>query len=148
MGNRTQGTLGASLQYGEEKEPEHYVWGDDHTTEVNQFCEDITAWMKVVMLSAVVQDLCKDNNVSLSKVLEAHMTWKRKKCTDPQLGDFPAFEPVCKDIRLSVRRIGQEVHIGEKDPRSRSLTSAELVQICEVMLALVDPSCYLGEQRA
>eukprot|EP00971_Amphidinium_carterae_P349302 6490952-Amphidinium_carterae.2 len=71
-----------------------------------------------------------------------HLTWEKKPCADPRKLDFPEFEPVCKDIRLSVRCIGQEVHIGKKDPRSRSLTPTELIQICEVMLALVDPACY------
>eukprot|EP00971_Amphidinium_carterae_P299986 5959701-Amphidinium_carterae.1 len=70
------------------------------------------------------------------------MNWEIKKCADPRLGDFPAFEPICMDDRLSVRHIGQDVHIGHKDPKSRSLTSVELVSLCEVMLAFVDPSNY------
>eukprot|EP00971_Amphidinium_carterae_P351284 6492024-Amphidinium_carterae.2 len=110
---------------------DHYVWGNTHTQEVENFCEDVTSWMKVVKLALVVENLCKDNNVSLSKVLQAigaidqateercklHMTWELKTCADPRLGDFPAFEPVCKDDRLSVKHFGQEVHIGHKDPR-------------------------------
>eukprot|EP00971_Amphidinium_carterae_P006972 138129-Amphidinium_carterae.1 len=76
-----------------------------------------------------VQDLCKDHNVSLSKVLQAigvidkateercklHMRWEIKKCADPRMKDFPEFEPICMDDRSSVRHIGQEVHIGYKD---------------------------------
>eukprot|EP00971_Amphidinium_carterae_P048238 950100-Amphidinium_carterae.3 len=127
------------LYNGDEAEPDYYVWGNGHTH------RRLTS-----------SDICKDNNVSLRKGLQAigaidkatedrvklHMKWERKKCADPRLGDFPAFEPICMDDRLSVRHIGQDVHIGYKDPRSRSLTSVELIQICEVMLALVDPKNY------
>eukprot|EP00971_Amphidinium_carterae_P323058 6420463-Amphidinium_carterae.1 len=59
------------LYNGEDTEPDYYVWGNDHPQEVNQFCEHVTSWMKVVKLASVVQDLCKDHNVSLSKVLQA-----------------------------------------------------------------------------
>eukprot|EP00971_Amphidinium_carterae_P097821 1935528-Amphidinium_carterae.1 len=96
---------------GEENEIDHYVWGNSHTQQVETFCEDVTSWMKVVKLTSVVENLCKDNNVSLSKVLQAigaidkatedlcqlHMTWEKKRCADPRLGDFPAFVPECKE---------------------------------------------------
>eukprot|EP00971_Amphidinium_carterae_P147627 2926003-Amphidinium_carterae.1 len=98
------------LYNGDETEPDYYVWGSGNTQEVNQFCEDVTSWMKVVKLASVVRDICKDNNVSLTTEdrVKLHMNWERKKCADPRLGDFPAFEPSCMDDRLSVRHIGQE----------------------------------------
>eukprot|EP00971_Amphidinium_carterae_P149273 2959620-Amphidinium_carterae.1 len=62
-----------------------------------------TVKIKVVKLSSVVENLCRDNNVSLSKVLQAigaidkqteefckvHLRWEKKICADPRLGDFP-----------------------------------------------------------
>eukprot|EP00971_Amphidinium_carterae_P231080 4585969-Amphidinium_carterae.1 len=65
--------------------------------------------MKVVKLSSVVENLCRDNNVSLSKVLQAigaidkqtedfckvHLRWKKKTCADPRTRDFPSFVPEC-----------------------------------------------------
>eukprot|EP00971_Amphidinium_carterae_P245956 4885320-Amphidinium_carterae.1 len=67
---------------------------------------------------------------------------------DPRKGDFPSFVPECRDDRLSVRHFGQEVHIGYKDPRSRALTSVELISICEVMLSLIHPSNYPTATKA
>eukprot|EP00971_Amphidinium_carterae_P114175 2262664-Amphidinium_carterae.1 len=150
------------LFHGEGEEPDYYVWGNTHTQEVENFCEDVTSWMKVVKLTSVVENLCKDNNVSLSVVLQAigaidqvseqkcklHMVWERKQCADRRLGDFPSFDPICKDDRLSVRHIGQDVHIGFKDPRTRALSSTELIAICEVMLSLVDPMNYPTSSKA
>eukprot|EP00971_Amphidinium_carterae_P110619 2191120-Amphidinium_carterae.1 len=132
------------LYNGEEDGVDHYVWGPNHTQQVEQFCEDVTSWMKVVKLTSVVENLCRDNHVSLTKVLQAigaidkqtekvcklHLRWEKKKCADPRY-DFPSFVPECRDDRLSVRTFGQEVHIGFKDPRSRALTSVELVSICK-----------------
>eukprot|EP00971_Amphidinium_carterae_P015622 308385-Amphidinium_carterae.4 len=83
-----------------------------------------------------------------SSRLAKHLTCEKKQCADPRKGDFPEFEPVCTDIRLSVKSMKQEALIGRKDPRSRALTSQEHIQFCEVMLALVDPSCYPGEKHS
>eukprot|EP00971_Amphidinium_carterae_P203934 4047032-Amphidinium_carterae.1 len=49
------------LHNGEEAEPDYYVWGNNHTQVINQFCEDVTSWMKAVKLASVVQDACKGN---------------------------------------------------------------------------------------
>eukprot|EP00971_Amphidinium_carterae_P267173 5300047-Amphidinium_carterae.1 len=150
------------LYHGEQIEPDYYVWGNSHTQEIENFCEEVTSWMKVVNLTSVVENLCKDHHVSLSVVLQAigainqateercklHMVWERKPCADPRLGDFPCFVPICKDDRLSVRHFGQEVHIGFKDPKTRALSSQELIAICEVMLSLVDPSNYPTSTKA
>eukprot|EP00971_Amphidinium_carterae_P195590 3881424-Amphidinium_carterae.1 len=83
--------------------------------------------------------VCKDHNVSLSKNLQVigmidkateercklHMKWKiksDKKYADPRQGDFPEFEPICMDDRLSVRHIGQDVHIVRKVVRKTILS--------------------------
>eukprot|EP00971_Amphidinium_carterae_P319917 6359165-Amphidinium_carterae.1 len=42
---------------GEENEIDHYVWGNSHTQQVEQFCKDVTSWMKVVKLTSVVENL-------------------------------------------------------------------------------------------
>eukprot|EP00971_Amphidinium_carterae_P338927 6476484-Amphidinium_carterae.1 len=101
------------------------------------FCFTTVKMMILRRCDIVDEDMCKDYNVSMRRVLEAigaidkstedrisqHLTWEKKPCADPR-----KLEPVCKNIKLSVRCIGQEVHIGRKDPRSRSLTSTELVK--------------------
>eukprot|EP00971_Amphidinium_carterae_P159907 3170246-Amphidinium_carterae.1 len=44
--------------------------------------------MKVVKLTSVVENLCRDNNVSLSKVYfcKIHLSWEKKTCADPCAG--------------------------------------------------------------
>eukprot|EP00971_Amphidinium_carterae_P265556 5268115-Amphidinium_carterae.1 len=85
-----------------------------------------------------------EDKFSTTNRQNANSIWlgSAKQCADPRLGDFPSFEPICKDDRLSVRHIGQDVHIGFKDPRTRALSSTELIAICKVMLSLVDPMNY------
>eukprot|EP00971_Amphidinium_carterae_P124947 2475259-Amphidinium_carterae.1 len=65
------------------------------------------------------ENLCQDNSVSLSKVLQAigsidkqteefckvHLRWKKKKCADPQTGDFPSFVSECRGDKVMLSLI-------------------------------------------
>eukprot|EP00971_Amphidinium_carterae_P295843 5875499-Amphidinium_carterae.1 len=72
------------LYNGEDNEVDHYVWGTNHTQQVETFCEDVTSWMKVLQAIGAIEKQTEE-------FCKVHIRWEAKKCADPRLGDFPAF---------------------------------------------------------
>eukprot|EP00971_Amphidinium_carterae_P262779 5212923-Amphidinium_carterae.1 len=62
--------------------------------------------MKVVKLTSVVQDICKDNiEKTTEERVKLHMKWERKQCADPRLGDFPASLLSTRPWRITLARV-------------------------------------------
>eukprot|EP00971_Amphidinium_carterae_P014893 293972-Amphidinium_carterae.1 len=66
------------------------------------------------------------------------------QCKDPAtFANYPSCGFSCPNAQLSVQHMGQPVRMGVKPSHSRymtSLLSEELIQLCAVLLSMVDPS--------
>eukprot|EP00971_Amphidinium_carterae_P319832 6357330-Amphidinium_carterae.1 len=51
--------------------------------------------------------------------------------------------PVCPDRRLSVEFIGQFVRVAVKPEHSRPVEHDEFLQLCMVLLSMIDPESYV-----
>eukprot|EP00971_Amphidinium_carterae_P153743 3048408-Amphidinium_carterae.1 len=65
-------------------------------------------------------------------------------CKDPSTyANYPACEVVCPDRRLSVEFIGQLVRVAVKPEHSRPIAHDEFIQLCTVLLSMIDPESYV-----
>eukprot|EP00971_Amphidinium_carterae_P156887 3110131-Amphidinium_carterae.2 len=71
------------------------------------------------------------------------MTIFTTQCKDPATyANYPTCGFICPDARLSVQYVGQPVRMGVKPSRSPHITSEEFIQLCIVLLSMVDPASY------
>eukprot|EP00971_Amphidinium_carterae_P199794 3965642-Amphidinium_carterae.1 len=65
-------------------------------------------------------------------------------CKDPAIhANYPSCGLICPDHRLSVQYVGQPVHMGMKPEHSRPITQEEFIQLCIVLLSMIDPASYV-----
>eukprot|EP00971_Amphidinium_carterae_P348496 6490521-Amphidinium_carterae.2 len=65
-------------------------------------------------------------------------------CKDPSTyAKYPACKVFCPNRRLSVKVIGQLVRVAVKPKHSRPITHDEFIQLCTVLLSMIDPKSYV-----
>eukprot|EP00971_Amphidinium_carterae_P049216 970104-Amphidinium_carterae.1 len=65
-------------------------------------------------------------------------------CKDAAVdGNYPSCGPVCPVRRLSIQWIGQPVRMGIKPTHSRPIEHDEFIQLCIVLLSMIDAKSYV-----
>eukprot|EP00971_Amphidinium_carterae_P343388 6483119-Amphidinium_carterae.1 len=64
-------------------------------------------------------------------------------CKNPAVdANYPSCGLICPDQHLSIQWIGQPVRMGVKPAHSRPIEQEEFIQLCIVLLSMIDPdSC-------
>eukprot|EP00971_Amphidinium_carterae_P156908 3110581-Amphidinium_carterae.2 len=135
--------------------PVHFTWGYNQ----EDWCEHVFQWLKEVELSRELESV--RNEININNVIRAldemngrvserlqHQTKNMEtfitSCKDPSVdANYPSCGVVCPDRHLSVQWIGQHVRMAVKPDHSRPIEPEEFIQLCIVLLAMIDPDSYV-----
>eukprot|EP00971_Amphidinium_carterae_P298549 5931684-Amphidinium_carterae.2 len=137
--------------------PVHFTWG--HNKE--DWCEHVFQWLRKVRLSQEMEKV--RNEINLNNVIKCldemnntvaerlekvqNMEMFTTQCKDPAThANYPSCGLICPDYRLSVSYVGQPVRMGIKPSHSRHITSEEFIELCIVLLSMVDPDSYVAAE--
>eukprot|EP00971_Amphidinium_carterae_P039138 769162-Amphidinium_carterae.1 len=133
--------------------PVHFTWGYNQ----EEWCEHVFQWLRKVKLSHVRKSVRSEINLmNVIKALDEmndRVAERLKKtqnmeifttnCKDPSVySNYPSCGLICPDHRLSIQYVGQPVYMGKKPEHSRPIEQEEFIQLCIILLSMIDPDSY------